>query len=358
MWCCTDRGARRGVGIGGISEEGMKNVKDGIRDGAGEPGTAATGLIQVGWPGGMLTLRYTGIPDVTREARQEIQEVMQQFSADCQMMLVWFAGILGSQQAMQRHVQEVADRDEPLSINTYRPDGRVESVLARVPVEKIIDAFSAAGEFERLYAKAFVVFTYQIWEEVARPRIAAALKVEDPNHVGADLMGEWRHLRNWLVHRTENSEQQFFDKAKMLARLLSMQRNEPWLTADHVFALVQLLNQMQVQVNPSSLEFGLELVSLDARTIAAAARTLEAGGGMAIPVTAAMYPSAVLIVFSDGSTAVIHELDCSDKNRQFQNVDGGRWVRVVSREVAREVIEQLGKHEVRCERCGGNTARA
>ena len=271
-------------------------------------------------------------------------------------MLIWFAGILGSQQAMQCHVQEVADRDEPFSINTYRADGRVESVLARVPVEKVIDALSAAGEFERLYAKAFAVFTYQIWEEVARPGIAAALKVEDPNHVGAELMGEWRHLRNWLVHRTENSEQQFFDKAKTLARLLGMQRNEPLLTADKIFALMQLVNRMQVQVNPGSLEFGLELVSLDARTIATAARTLEAGGGMALPMTAAMYPSAMSIVFSDGPTAVIHELDCSDKDRQFQSVDGGRWVRVVSRGVAREVIEQLGKQEVRCEGCGGNTA--
>ena len=306
----------------------------------------------------MLTLRYTGIPDVTSGAKQEIQDVMQQFSADCQMMLVWFAGILGSQEAMQRHVQEVAERDEPFSINTYRPDGRVESVLARVPVEKVIDAFSTAGEFERLYAKAFVVFTYQIWEEVARPGIAAALKVEDPNHVAAELMGEWRRLRNWLVHRTESTERDFFAKAKTLARLLGMQRNEPWLTADRVFALTQLVNRMQVEVNPGSVEFGLELVSLDAGTIAEAAKTLKAGEGMDIPVTAAMYPSAVLIVFSEGPTAVIHELDCSDKNRQFQSVDGGRWVRVDSRGVAREVIEQLGKQEIRCEHCGGNTARA
>ena len=315
-----------------------------------------TGLIQVGWPGGMLTLRYTGIPNVTREAQQEIQEVMQEFSGDCQMMLVWFAGILGSQEAMQRHVHEVAERDEPFSINSYRPDGRVDSVLARVPVEKVIDAFSAAGEFERLYAKAFVVFTYQIWE-VARPRIAEALKVEDPNHVVADLMGEWRRLRNWLVHRTETTELDFFGKAKTLTRL-GMKRNEPWLTADKVFALMQLLNRMQVEVNPGLLEFGLEVAPLDAATIAEAAKTLEVGEGMDIPVTAAMYPSAVLIVFSDGPTATIHELDCSDKDRQFQSIDGGHWIRVDSRETARAVIGWLGKQERGCEHCSADTARA
>lgn len=332
-------------------------MRDGTPAGAGDAGRTATGLIQVGWPGGMLTLRYTGISDVTRDAQQEIQAVMQQFSADCQMMLVWFAGILGSQQAMQRHVQEVAERDEPFSIDTYRQDGRVESVLARVPVEKVLDAFSGAGEFERLYAKAFVVFTYQIWEEVARPEIAASLRVGDPSHVRAELMGEWRRLRNWLVHRTENTGRDFFEKATTLARLLGMQRNEPWLTADKVFALMQLLNRMQVDVNPGLQEFGIELGSVDARMIAGTAKSLKAGGGMVIPAEAAMYPTAVIIVFSDDPTAVIHELDCGDKDRQFKGVDGGRWVRVRSREIACEAIEHLGKREVRCEHCGGSSAR-
>ena len=32
----------------------------------------ATGLIQVGWPGGTLTLRYTGIPKVNKEAQEDI----------------------------------------------------------------------------------------------------------------------------------------------------------------------------------------------------------------------------------------------------------------------------------------------
>ncbi len=326
-----------------------------MRDSSEEEETRVTGLIQIGWPGGMLTLRYTGIPNVSNKAQEEIRDIMQQFSADCQMMLIWFAGILGSQKAIQRHLDEVAERDEPFSINSYRPDGRVDSVLARVPVEKVIDALSAAGEFERLYAKAFVVFTYQIWEEVARPRIATALKVEDSNHVAANLMGEWRHLRNWLVHRTETTEQEFFEKAKTLPRLLRMPRNEPCVTADMVFTLMQRLNRMQVDVNPGSLEFGLKIAPLDAGMIAGVAKTLEIGEGMDMPATASMYPSAVYIIFNDGPTATIHERDCSHKDTQFQSVDGGRWLRVSSLEVARAVIEQLGKHERRCEHCSFNT---
>ena len=64
----------------------------------------ATGLIQIGWPGGMLTLRYTGILTVTKEAQDEIQNIMKEFSADCQMMLVWFVGVLNSRGAIQHHL--------------------------------------------------------------------------------------------------------------------------------------------------------------------------------------------------------------------------------------------------------------
>ena len=309
----------------------------------------ATGLIQVGWPSGVLTLRYTGIPTVNAEAQDEIQKTMQRFSSDCQMMLIWFAGILGSRDAMRRHLDGIAQRGEPFSISSLRPDGRVESVLARVPIEKVVAALSDVGEFERLYAKSFVVFTFQIWEEVARPRIASALKVQ-PKHIEANLMGEWRHLRNWLVHQTKNAEQDCFNKATTLVQLLGLQRNNPGLTADTVFILMQHLNRLKVDVNPGTSEFGIELVALDPAIIAEVAKTLEPGDGIVLPAEAAMYPSAVFIIL-DETTATIHELDCSHKDTQFQNVDGGRWLRVSSTGVAIGVIGHLGKREQRCEHC-------
>ena len=309
----------------------------------------ATGLIQIGWPGGILTLRYTGIPAVTEEARDEIQNIMQQFSADCQMMLIWFVGVLNSRGAIQRRLDVLAQREEPLTINSLRPDGRVESVFARMPAAKVIEAFSDAGAFERLYAKAFVVFTFQIWEEVARPKIATALKVE-PEHIDAKLMGDWRHLRNWLVHRTKKAERDYFDKAGMLVRLLGSQPNEPSLTAYRVFILMQHLNRMSVEVNPHSVEFGIEPVPLDPATIAEIGKTLEPGEGMVVPVEAGMYPSGVFLLW-DGTTAVIHERDCSHKDTQFENIASVRSLLVNSRKVAGAVVEHLGKQEYRCEYC-------
>ena len=308
-----------------------------------------TGVIQVGWPGGALTLRFTGIPTVNTEAGEEIGNIMQQFSADCQMMLVWFVGILNSRGVIQHHLDRLAQRDEPLAINSKRPDGKVESVFAQVPIEKVIDAFSDAGEFERLYANAFVVFTFQIWDEVARPKIAMALGVK-PKHIEANLMGDWRHLRNWLIHRTKKAERDYFDKARMLVPLLGSQPDKPSLTADNVFVLMQHLNRMSVDVNPNAVEFGIEPVPLDLGTIAEVSKTLKPGEGADIPAWVSMYPSAVFIILN-GPSATIHELDCSNKDTHFQNVEGARWLRVSSLEVALAAIDLLGKKEHRCEHC-------
>ena len=298
----------------------------------------------------MLTLRCIGIPKISEEAKAEIKNTMQQFSSECQMMLIWFAAILGSQNVMRNHLNHVAERDEPFTINTYRHDGRVDSVLARVPLDSVVEAFRKAGDFERLYAKAFVVFTYQTWEEVARPKIATALKVEKPDHITADLMGDWRHLRNWLVHRTKTTESDFFSKAKTLPQILDMHPGVPSLTANGVATLMQHLNHMQVDVNPQSLDFGLTSRPVDASMMAGLARKMEAGEQVALP-EALMYPSGVNIVFNDGPTATIHERDCSHANDDFRGLDGGRALLVTSRELARGVLEHLGKSEYKCVHC-------
>ena len=312
--------------------------------------TLTTTLLQIGWPGGTLTLRCIGIPKISEEAKAEIKNTMQQFSSDCQMMLLWFAAILGSQDAMRNHLNHIAEQDEPFTINTYRPDGKVNSVLASVPVDSVIAAFTEAGDFERLYAKAFVVFTYQIWEEVARPKIATMLKVEKPDHITADLMGDWRYLRNWLVHRTKTAESDFFGKAKTLPQILNMQPDNPSLTANGVATLMRHLNHMQVDVNPLSLDFGIALEPVDASMIAGLARKMEAGEQMAL-VDALMYPTGVSIVFNDGPTATIHERDCSYANEDFRGLDGGRVLTVTSRKFARGVLEQLEKVEHECVHC-------
>ena len=97
---------------------------------------------------------------------------------------------------------------------------------ARTPCREPVDRRSGArgtvresgGEFEKTYAKSFVVFSYQLWEEFARPNIAQALGTTH-NDVEADLMGEWRHLRNRIVHPDEKTEEAYFKNAKLLAKI-------------------------------------------------------------------------------------------------------------------------------------------
>ena len=312
----------------------------------------ATVVRQIGLPSGMLTLMYTGVPPVSGESEDEIDSAMRMFSRDCQMMTTWFVGIMASRSAMREHLGRLVSRGEPLRITTLRPDGREAAVLAEMPAEEIIESIADAGEFERLYANSFVVSTYHLWEETIRPKIAAAMKV-DPCHVRADLMGEWRLLRNWIIHRSKDAEGDFFKRAGTLANALGLERADLSLTVNNVLHLVQRLNNMKIEVNPHSLEMGVSLEPVSPEMIADVARSLEPGTGSIVPVEAAMAPSPAIIVFDEVST-VIHENDCSQIRVQLQSSTDWRQLKVSDRWVASSVVKLLKREEQLCQECGSN----
>ena len=311
-----------------------------------------TGVHQIGLPSGMLTLMYTGVPPVSDESKDEIASVMRMFSRDCQMMTTWFVGIMASRTAMREHLEHLASRGEPLRVATLRPDGREAAVLAEMPAEEVIESIADAGDFERLYANSFVVSTYHLWEETIRPKIASAMKV-DSRHVKADLMGEWRLLRNWIIHPSKNTEDDFFERAESLANVLGLQRGNLSLTANNVIHLVQHLNNMQIEINPHSLEMGLAFESVSPEMIAGIARTLEPGAEVSVPIEAAMVPSPAIIVF-DEALAVIHENDCSQIKVQLQSSTDWRYLKVSDRWVASSVVKLLEQDEQLCQECGAN----
>ena len=310
----------------------------------------ATVVHQIGLPSGMLTLMYTGVPPVSNESKDEIDSTMRMFSRDCQMMTTWFVGIMASRTAMREHLERLADQKEPLRITSLRPDGRVAAVLAEMPAETVIESIADAGAFERLYANSFVVSTFHLWEETIRPKIAAAMKV-DPSHVKADLMGEWRLLRNWIIHRSKDAEDDFFERAQALADALGLQRGNLSLTANNVMLLVQRLNNMRIEINPHSLEMGLAFAPLSPEMIAGLARTLEPGEGSIVPIEAAMAPSPTIIVF-DEALAMIHENDCSQIEVQLQLSTDWRQLKVSDRWVASSVVKLLEQEERLCRECG------
>ncbi len=311
----------------------------------------STTLHQIGLPSGTLTLIYTGVPPVSDESTDEIDNAMRMFSRDCQMMTTWFVGIMASRRAMREHLERLFNQGEPLRIATLRPDGREAAVLAEMPAEEVIESIADAGAFERLYANSFVVFTYHLWEETIRPKIATALKV-DPGHVRVDLMGEWRLLRNWIIHRSKDAEDDFFEKASPLASALGLQRGNLSLTANNVMHLVRRLNNMRIEINPLSLEMGLALEPTSPEMIANIARTLEPGEGIA-PFGALMAPSPAIIIFDEAS-AMIHEKDCSQIRVQLQSSTDWRQLKVSDRWVASSVVKLLEQEEELCRECGAN----
>ena len=153
----------------------------------------------------------------------------------------------------------------------------------------VIAAFSRGGSFELAYTKAFVVFAYHTWEEATRPKIASALKL-DVRDVKSNLMGEWRHLRHWVIHTSEDNKSKMFTEAKNLVRILGLSQDEPRLTPNMVFILMECLDRMQVSVNPQSLEFGLETVPSTPEMLAGIAEDMEPGTAVSMLIMAWEYP--------------------------------------------------------------------
>ena len=242
------------------------------------------GLISIAWNAGTIHVQYVGLQEVDQSAVDVIGDTMWKFATECQLMLVLYAGVLGSRAAIQKQLGSNLKQDTPFTIAGSNVDGTVRAIWARLPRGRVLDAFSEDGDFETIYAKAFVVFTYQLWEEFARPSVAQALDVKH-HDVQSDLMGEWRHLRNWLIHPVENTEQEYFKNAKMLAKVLrDMRPGNPEVKAGMVFPLMGYLNSLHVIVNPDGLSPGIELSPLDPTIVEQASKELSSPGMTVSPI--------------------------------------------------------------------------
>ena len=193
-----------------------------------------------------------------------VSEAMWRFATECQLMVVLYAGVLLSRATIQSQIGSKRNRDKPFAISTTGKDGKVSGIWAWLPTGTVFDAFSAGGEFETTFAKSFVVSAYQMWEEVTRPKIAQALGTSH-NEIRSDLMGEWRHLRNWLVHPSEETEETYFKNASLLARIPGgpAPGNGPKIKSGMILPMMGYLNHLTVIVNPAGLAPAIEITSMD-----------------------------------------------------------------------------------------------
>ena len=123
-----------------------------------------------------------------------------------------------------------------------------------------------------------MVSAYQMWEEVTRPKIAQALGTSH-NEIRSDLMGEWRHLRNWLVHPSEETEETYFKNASLLARIPGgpAPGKVPNIKSGMILPMMGYLNHLKVIVNPVGLSPAMEITSMDRELADQVSRQTEPG---------------------------------------------------------------------------------
>ncbi len=195
-----------------------------------------------------------GKRNIDKDAADSIRETMHQLITEAELMLVWFAGLSRNFAAIRGDMESHADLldSQPLTIAMsdpydYEYDG-LRAMNVVVPKIRVLEAFSNGGDFEHLYGKAFVTFVYHIWDDYSRPAIAEALGLEGKRDVAADLMGDWRYLRNWLVHLHQKTEDDYFGNATILTGVLDLRRGQPKISAKMVFELAARLNVIKLKV--------------------------------------------------------------------------------------------------------------
>ena len=307
-----------------------------------------TRLIQIARGAGVVTLRYVGVQKISEDAHDEIRTAIDQFLDDCQTMIVWYAGIEALQDSIHQHLSSTVSREKPFTLSNLYPNGE-QRVLVQVPGKMVIDAFSRGGAFELAYTKAFIVFAYHTWEDSARPKIASALNVK-AGEVKSDLMGEWSHLRNWVVHEGGDSKAKFFTRAKSLARVLGLQQDKPVLIPDMAFRLMEYLDRMHVDVNPKSMQFGLQLTPTTPELVARIVDSVESGTVHSMLIMAPESHLAADIIL-DASSATIHMHDCKQRGQKNEELGDRRLFRVRTLRFARAVVKCLGKKERLCKHC-------
>ena len=204
-------------------------------------------------PSGSVFMRCIGMQSMEPDVVLAIQSELEQFVDECHSVFICHVSAIKSMQASQGLLAKVFEDNEPVSITTEVGNGSTRVIRTGVLGREATELFAIEGKFEKLQARSLVMAIFTHWDSVTRPRIASRLGVSERD-VESQLMGEWRLLRNWLVHRDGDAEEQYYRKAETLARLLDSRPGEPGITTQGVLLLMEQLRSLTVIVNPEGLE--------------------------------------------------------------------------------------------------------
>jgi hypothetical protein len=125
--------------------------------------------------------------------------------------------------------------------NTAPEQGKPQ---ARIKMQDLVAFSSKGGLFTDTLAKSLIVLLYAEWDELYRHSIAKEIGVQ-ASAVCADLMGDIRHVRHWIVH---NKSIVGTKALKVLAWQVST--GSPLVISDEFMVqFMDQLNEMQVYLD-------------------------------------------------------------------------------------------------------------
>ena len=202
-------------------------------------------------PTGMVSLNYIGRPPAS-DVPGAVQRALEEFIDECHSVLICYFGAVMGMDAIKDIFAEAYEGNVLVSIDVSDNDA-TDLVRTRILGNDATEMFSIGGRFERLQARSLVISIFTEWESVTRRKIATLLGVK-ADDVKSNVMGDWRHLRNWLLHKDSKAEEQYFNAVGGMAGHLGSQRGEPEVTTAQVFKLMEWLSSLAVIVNPDNVE--------------------------------------------------------------------------------------------------------
>ena len=183
-----------------------------------------------------------------------IRSDLEEFVDECHSIFICHISAVKGMEATQGHLTEILQDNQPVNITASLGDNQPRVISTGILGREATALFSSEGKFQELQAMSFVVSIFAHWEHVIRPMLACQLGV-NYKKVESNLMGDWRGLRNWLIHRgAKDAEDDYFGKAKELPCLLDSRRGEPRVTTREVLLLMERLRVLTVIVNPKGQE--------------------------------------------------------------------------------------------------------
>ena len=204
------------------------------------------------WTNGPMQVRIKHSADTPDADASAAIRVLEDFRLQCQRLFVAFDGMVNGRSRMLEYWQaQNVSRSNRLSIGTQLPDGEQSigmSTIARVTFGELFDGMKDGGEFDQLSTKAMLVFMYSLWEETTRGNIADALQITR-GQVKCDLMGDMRYLRNFIVHPSEKTQQEYARGATFLPVIWPTFPEDVTITASMLQALMEQLNAIIVDAS-------------------------------------------------------------------------------------------------------------